>query len=208
MTRIVSGIAGGRRLRTPPGERTRPTTDRVREALFSALEALLGPLAGLHLLDLFAGSGAVGLEGLSRGAERAVLVEQDRRTASLIVSNAGQLGLAGASVVVQPVQRYLDHGSPEAFDVVFADPPYSLADDLVQAALSALVTRGWLGDQAVVVVERSKRGPQPSWPEGLGPLHDRTYGETVLWYGRRGERLGPLGAPFRFPVRLEEEPPR
>src|SRR5215218_8684934 len=103
MTRIISGAAGGRRLATPSGPATRPTTDRVREALFSSIESWCGSLQGLRFLDLFAGSGAVGLEAWSRGAGVVTLVEQDRRTASLISANARRLGFTKAHVVVAPV---------------------------------------------------------------------------------------------------------
>src|SRR6187431_1390267 len=103
MTRIISGTAGGRRLATPSGPTTRPTTDRVREALFSSIESWCGSLHGLRFLDLYAGSGAVGLEAWSRGAGVVTLVEQDRRTATLISNNARTLGFAKADVVAAPV---------------------------------------------------------------------------------------------------------
>src|SRR6476620_12094520 len=105
MTRIIGGTAGGRRLRTPGGEATRPTSDRVREALFSALESRLGSLTGLRFLDLYAGSGAVGLEAMSRGAGVVTAVESDRRTARLVQQNADALGFRRAEVVAAPVEK-------------------------------------------------------------------------------------------------------
>jgi 16S rRNA (guanine966-N2)-methyltransferase len=185
MTRIVAGTVGGRRLRTPPGDDTRPTTERVREALFSALESALGSLDGRRVLDLYAGSGAVGLEALSRGAAAAVLVERSRRVAGLIRRNAESLDLTGWAVVAEPVRSYLRTDPAEPFDVAFLDPPYALAGTELATVLTDLADRGWLADGAYVVVERSRRDPDPAWPEGIDPLRDRRYGETVLWYGRR-----------------------
>lgn len=184
MTRIIGGSVGGRRINTPRGEATRPTSDRVREALFSAIESWCGSLQGLRFLDLYAGSGAVGLEAWSRGAGVVTLVEQDRRTAALIAANAKALGFARADVRVGQVATAL-HSPPAApYDVAFLDPPYPLDNAAVAADLAALATNGWLVPGALVVVERSSRGPAPAWPDGLEPLRDRRYGETVLWYGR------------------------
>jgi 16S rRNA (guanine966-N2)-methyltransferase len=185
MTRIVAGSAGGRRIQTPPGDDTRPTTERVREALFSTLESALGSFEGRQLLDLYAGSGAVGLEALSRGAERAVLVERRRRVAALIRRNAESLGLVGWTVVAESVTAYVRAGAAEPFDVVFADPPYAMSGQELARVLTDVVRRGWLAEAAYVVVERSRRDAAPEWPEGIEPLRDRRYGETVLWYGRR-----------------------
>lgn len=185
MTRIVAGTAGGRRLQTPSGVDTRPTTERVREALFSTLESALGSLEGRRVLDLFAGSGAVGLEALSRGADHATLVERQRRAAALIRRNAETLGLPGSRVVAEPVRVFL-RGAPEApYDVVFVDPPYATSGHELSTLLADLVRGGWLADEAYVVVERSRRDPPPEWPDGIEPLRERRYGETLLWYGHR-----------------------
>lgn len=184
MTRVIGGSAGGRRLRTPPGEATRPTSDRVREALFSSLESLLGGLDDLRVLDLYAGSGALGLEALSRGAARLTAVESDRRTARLVGENARTLGLDSVEVVPLPVARALAAAPREAFDLVLADPPYPLEEDDLARVLALLVAPGWLSADAVVVVERSARSPEPTWPAGLVPLRHRSYGETALWYVR------------------------
>lgn len=182
MSRIIGGRAGGRRLRTPPGAATRPTSDRVREALFSTLEAQLGSLAGLRFLDLYAGSGAVGLEAMSRGAGVVTLVESDRRTARLVQDNARTLGMHRAEVVAQPVARLLA-GAPRApYDVVFADPPYALPGAEVAEVLGLLTAHGWLAAGATLVVERSARSVEPDWPSGLVRRRAKEYGETVLWY--------------------------
>jgi 16S rRNA (guanine966-N2)-methyltransferase len=183
MTRIIGGSAGGRRLQTPSGTHTRPTSDRTREALFSALESLLGTWRGVSVLDLYAGSGAVGLEALSRGAADAVCVERDRRVATLVRRNAATAGLP-LRVEARSVASYLA-GTPRQFDLVFLDPPYDMADQVLQRDLGALAA-GWLTPEAVVVVERSARARLLRWPEGLDPLHERRYGETVLAYARFG----------------------
>ncbi len=186
MTRIVAGSVGGRRIATPAGSVTRPTSDRVREAVFSALEVALGSWAGRAFLDLYAGSGAMGLEALSRGAARATLVEQHRRTAQVARDNAQLLGLRGAEVVRAPVQRFLRsrRGGAQRYSAVFVDPPYSLRQEPLAEVLTDLVGHDWLAGEAVVVVERSSRSPAPRWPEPLVPMRARRYGETTVWYGR------------------------
>jgi 16S rRNA (guanine966-N2)-methyltransferase len=191
VTRIIGGSAGGRTIRTPPGDATRPTTDRVREALFSILQSRVGSLHGLTVLDLYAGSGAIGLEAASRGAGRVTLVEKDRRTAGLVRRNAADLGL-DVTVVAAPVARFLAGGrgdSSAPVDVVFADPPYPLASSVVAAALAAL-SDGWLAPTALVVVERSARDRSWAWPEGYDEVDRRTYGETVLLLARPAQHPG------------------
>ncbi|MDO9455458.1 16S rRNA (guanine(966)-N(2))-methyltransferase RsmD [Nocardioides sp.] len=182
MTRIIAGQAKGRRLRTPPGEHTRPTTDRVREALFSAVESWCGSLHGLRFLDLYAGSGAVGLEAWSRGAEAVTFVESDKATAALVLGNARDLGFAGADVQASRVVNALAGPPRRPYDIVFSDPPYplpetDLADDLRRLA------DGWLAPDALVVLERSRRSPEPTWPAGIEGERSKRYGETTLWYG-------------------------
>lgn len=184
MIRIVAGQAGGRRLVVPAGRGTRPTSDRAREALFSVLESMRGPLTGARVLDLYAGSGAVGLEALSRGAAAALLVESDRRALTALRANVATLGPAGAEVAGAPVTAVLGRGAPAPFDVVFADPPYALGAAGLAAVLAAAVTGGWLGDGAVVAVERATRAPAFTWPPPLVADRDRRYGEATLWFAR------------------------
>lgn len=186
MTRIVAGTLGGRRLAVPVGDRTRPTSDRVREALFSTLDSLLD-LTGARVADLYAGSGAVGLEALSRGASYALLVEADPRVARIVRENIRMLGAAStAAVVTDKVAQVLGAGNRDApYDVVFADPPYAVPDAKITAMQAALVDGGWLAADAVVVVERSSRGGPVEWVAGLTADRSRRYGETTLWYGRR-----------------------
>jgi 16S rRNA (guanine966-N2)-methyltransferase len=187
MTRIIAGAAGGRRLAAPPGRSTRPTSDRAREGLFATLASIAGPLTGKRFLDLYAGSGAVGLEALSRGAAHALLVESDPRAAATARANARLLAL-GADVRTALVER-LAAGPPPgpAYDIAFLDPPYDLPADAVRAVLRGLVTHGWLTGGAVAVVERSSRAGDFQWPDGLCPERVRRYGEGTLWYGRAQE---------------------
>jgi len=190
MTRIIGGTAGGRRLKTPHGDNTRPTSDRVREALFSAIESALGSLGGLRFLDLYAGSGAVGLEARSRGAGVVTLVEHDRRTAALIRENAKALGFGDIDVLASSVDRALAHEPRAPYDVVFADPPYALTADELGAALGALRDHGWVDPGALVVVERGSRDGDLAWPDGFTEARSKKYGETTLWYGRAGTVSG------------------
>lgn len=183
MTRIISGTAGGRRIQTPVGSGTRPTSDRVREALFSRLEHR-DLLAGTNVLDLYAGSGALGLEAASRGAAIVLLVESHKAAAKVIRSNIEALGLRGARLVTDTVERTLAAGPPGGIrmDLVLLDPPYDVGEEALAGVLAALVDHGWLATDAFVVVERSSRSPQPSWPEGLELSGEKRYGETTMWF--------------------------
>jgi 16S rRNA (guanine966-N2)-methyltransferase len=180
MTRIIAGSAGGRRLQTPPGDATRPTSDRVREALFSMLEAR-GVLRGARVLDLFAGSGALGLEAASRGAADVVLVDSSRQAVQVARINAAVVGTARVTVVLSAASRYLDRRPPRAMNLVFLDPPYAVAEAALTQHLSQLVTGGWVDADSMVVVERSGRSPEPRWPEGMTRALVRRYGETAVW---------------------------
>jgi 16S rRNA (guanine966-N2)-methyltransferase len=169
------------RLSTPTGSRTRPTSDRVREALFSRLEHL-EVLVGKRVLDLYAGSGALGLEAASRGASSVLLVESERAAAMVTMKNAAALGIPGVSVVTTTVERALATRPPAPVDLVLMDPPYDLSEDSLAMVLHALVEQHWLAGEALVVVERSSRSPEPRWPEGLVPEATRRYGETKIWF--------------------------
>lgn len=181
MTRVIAGTHGGRRLQTPKGDRTRPTSDRVREALFSALETRIDGWAEVAFCDLFAGSGAVGIEALSRGARSADFVESHQATARLITRNLNDLGLAGR--VHRASAESFVQTAPGPFDVVFVDPPYAVAAEELKTLLATAADGGFFGDGAVVVVERSAR-TDFAWPHTIEPDRDRRYGETALWYGR------------------------
>ena len=186
MTRIIAGALGGRRIATPSSAHIRPTTDRVREALFSSLESMV-ELAGARFADVYAGSGAVGLEALSRGAAHVVFVEADPRTSRVIRENVAALGVGAAARVVTGKVPAVLAGGPEGgpYDVVFADPPYAVADSELTALQLALRDEGWLAPDAVLVIERATRkGPVP-WVAGIVAGRSRRYGETTLWYGFR-----------------------
>jgi 16S rRNA (guanine966-N2)-methyltransferase len=184
--RIVSGTARGRSLAVP-AKGTRPTSDRAREALFNTLGGLV-ELPGSRVLDLFAGSGAVGLEALSRGAAHVSFVESDRGAVAVLEANLGVVGITAAQqaeVRRLPVENYLGAGPPAtAFDFVFADPPYAVTDAEITRLLSMLAGPQWLAEEAVVVVERSARGDALGWPEPLESVKHKRYGEGMLWYGR------------------------
>ncbi|MFI9205960.1 16S rRNA (guanine(966)-N(2))-methyltransferase RsmD [Streptomyces sp. NPDC053048] len=185
MTRVIAGAAGGRRLAVPPGTGTRPTSDRAREGLFSTWVSVLGTLQGTRVLDLYGGSGAVGLEALSRGAGHVLLVEADARAVRVIRENVRAVGLPGAEVRTGKAEQVVAGAPPTgAYDVVFLDPPYAVTDDDLREILLTLRTRGWLADEALVTVERSTRGGEFRWPEGFEALRARRYGEGTLWYGR------------------------
>ena len=207
VARVIAGEAGGRRLAVPDGRDTRPTSDRAREGLFSTIVSMLGSLAGARVLDLYAGSGAVGLEALSRGAGHVLLVEHGARATRVIRENIEAIGLPGAVLAADRVERVLARGPASAggqdspasaggqdspaggrYDVVFADPPYALADTAVSQVLSLLAGQGWLAPGALVIVERATRSGPLNWPDGFVPDRSRRYGEATFWYG-----LGPEG---------------
>jgi 16S rRNA (guanine966-N2)-methyltransferase len=182
VTRIVAGAAGGRRLKVPPAG-VRPTGDRAREGLFNSLGTLVD-LDGAAVLDLYAGSGALGLEALSRGAGRVVFVESGPRVLPVLRANLAAVGLPGGRIVAGSVPTVVAGPPPAAFDVVLADPPYATPVTEVLGVLRGLVDGGWLAPGAVVVVERSSREEPFEWPTPLEPLRERRYGEAVLRYGR------------------------
>jgi 16S rRNA (guanine966-N2)-methyltransferase len=215
VTRIIAGTYGGRRLATPAGPDTRPTADRVREAMFSGLDAT-HVLYGRRFLDLYAGSGAVGLEAASRGAEHVLLVESDPKAIRVIRENVAALGVGDVVMLAaQRVTTALAVGPPPAadpppaagrpsaaaggfaaagrdsaasgkgYDIVFADPPYDLGERDVTAMLDALVGHGWINAGGLVILERSKRSPEPTWVRSVTGERSRRYGEAMLWYGRR-----------------------
>ena len=193
MTRNIAGAAGGRTLRVPPGTGTRPTSDRAREGLFGSVMSEFGDLDGVHVMDLYAGSGALGLEALSRGAAGVLLVESDARAAAVVKANAQALGLPGATVAVDKVERLLAkqqserrHHQEDGYDLVFADPPYALSDEAVAKVLT-LLADGWLAAGALVVVERATRSGPVDWPPGYAEGKSRRYGEATFWYGWYGD---------------------
>jgi 16S rRNA (guanine966-N2)-methyltransferase len=184
MTRIVAGVAKGRRLAVPQ-RGTRPTSERAREALFSSLAGLLD-VSGARVLDLFAGTGAVGLEALSRGAAWATFVDSDRAVCGILRGNVTAVGIDRAEVLRKPAASYLVGGTAdEPYHLAFLDPPYAFGEQPLAVLLETLATPEWLADEAIVVVERSARSPEPRWPKALESVKQKRYGEGLLWYGRR-----------------------
>ncbi|MFN3008265.1 16S rRNA (guanine(966)-N(2))-methyltransferase RsmD [Mycolicibacterium wolinskyi] len=176
MTRIIAGALGGRRIAVPRSG-TRPTSDRVREAVFNALTARVD-FTGLAVLDLYAGSGALGLEALSRGAASALFVEADQRAAAVIAKNIAALGVTAATVRRGTVASVLAAGTDRPVDLVLADPPYDVEAAAVDAMVTALADGGWVGEGAVVMVERRATSDPVAWPDGWTALSARRYGDT------------------------------
>jgi 16S rRNA (guanine966-N2)-methyltransferase len=183
--RIIAGEAGGRRLAVPPGDHVRPTADRVKESVFSALGP--GRLVGARVLDLYAGSGALGLEALSRGAAEALLVDCDPAAAKAIRANIDTLGLAGraelrraavAAVVAGPAPA-------EPYDLALLDPPYDTVAADLETVLAGLADGGWLAPDATVVVERAAGSSPLRWPAGWGSTWERCYGDTLVLFAQR-----------------------
>jgi 16S rRNA (guanine966-N2)-methyltransferase len=183
--RIIAGEAGGRRLAVPAGEAVRPTSDRVKESVFSALGP--GRLVGARVLDLYAGSGALGLEALSRGAAGALLVDRDQAAGQAIQANIDTLGYDGRAVFRQAAVATLLGGARpgEPFDLVLLDPPYDTPSGDVEAALRLLVEGEWVTPDATVVVERSAGSPPLIWPVGWGSTWERCYGDTLVLFAQR-----------------------
>ena len=169
-----------------PPKATRPTAERVRESLFNVLTARLD-FDGLTVLDLYAGSGALGLEALSRGAASAIFVECDPRAASVIERNVATLGLAGATVLTRRVAAVLTSEPARAVDLVLADPPYDVDTTEVDELLIALVAGGWVAAGTVVVVERRASSAPLTWPEGWSRWRSRRYGDTRLELAEVGD---------------------
>jgi 16S rRNA (guanine966-N2)-methyltransferase len=208
VTRIVAGVFGGRTIAVP-AKGTRPTSDRVREAIFSRL-GHLGVLDGARVLDLYAGSGALGLEAASRGATSVTLVDSARPATDVARRNVAGLGLTGVRVVTETAERFAaslagagpraaaprgatsgaGSGATTALDLVFLDPPYDLDEAALAAVLTHLAVPGVLADGAVVVVERSIRTPEPAWPAGLVPFARKDYGETAVYYAEPADPDG------------------
>ncbi|WP_394938386.1 16S rRNA (guanine(966)-N(2))-methyltransferase RsmD [Psychromicrobium sp. YIM B11713] len=191
MSRIIAGIAGGHHLASVPGSGTRPTTDRVKEALFSRLEAM-EVLQDARVLDLYAGSGSLGIESASRGAQRVELVESDAKAAAVCQSNAKLVNKLlrhdAVSVHRAKVETLLQR-SAGPWDLVFLDPPYPLSETELSTVLTLLSPQ--LAAGAVVVVERSSRSPEPAWPAELERFSERGYGETKLWFAEPVEGVAP-----------------
>jgi 16S rRNA (guanine966-N2)-methyltransferase len=178
MTRIIAGTARGRRIIVPDGD-TRPTSDRAREGIFSTIESLIGSLANKRVLDLFAGSGALGLEARSRGAIDVTLVDNSEKAIKACKNNIATLGFDGVVAVKMSADHFLRSGA-DNFDVILADPPYATSNSEIEELVALALAR--LAPLAVIGVERSTRTAAFSWPEGLQGLRERVYGEACIYY--------------------------
>jgi len=183
VTRVVAGRVGGRRIAVPP-RGTRPTSERVREAIFSTVAARID-LEGARVLDLYAGSGALGIEALSRGAAHALFVESDRRAVAVLRRNLDELGLVDGEVRAAKVTAVLSQPPDDGYELVLADPPYAMPGDELSGVLDSLARNGWLAAGALVAVERGARTGEPDWPAGVEQITTRRYGDTLVCYGRR-----------------------
>lgn len=184
MTRIISGTAGGRTIAVPPSG-TRPTSDRVREAIFSRVESW-AELSGARVLDLFAGSGALGLEAASRGASQVDLVDNSDRAVAVMTKNIATINPVVPDALIRAhrvaATTFLESSTAE-WDIVFIDPPYDHGNTVLEKTLDALLPR--LAEDALIAVERSTRDDEPTWPDGYDVLTPKAYGETtVYWLSR------------------------
>lgn len=183
MTRIIGGNFRGRSIKVPVAE-TRPTSSRVREAIFSSVEHAVSGLNDLRVLDLFSGSGAFGIEAISRGAVEAILIEKDLRAADTLHSNVDNFGIKNARVVIADAfTEVLQKSGRGSFDVVFIDPPYSTEDEAVNSLIANLAKNEWLNEYALIVVERGLKS-RVLWPEFVEELRKKVYGDTSIWYGQ------------------------
>ncbi|MDN4644018.1 16S rRNA (guanine(966)-N(2))-methyltransferase RsmD [Arthrobacter sp. PsM3] len=197
MSRIIAGAAGGTTLVSVPGSLTRPTTDRVKEALFSRLDAF-EVIADARVLDLYAGSGSLGVESASRGAKTVDLVEFDGKASEVCQRNADLVNtVAGRKVVTvhrSKVESFLERARDGVrWDLVFLDPPYPLEEPALAGVLAKLLPH--LAEGAVAVVERSSRSPEPVWPDGMERFAERKYGETKLWFAEPSVEEGAQADP-------------
>lgn len=189
---MIAGRFRGQRLAAPPGDRTRPTSDRVREAVFSSLVSWLATgdlsadeaLSGIGFLDLYGGSGGVAIEAASRGAGPVRLVERDARVAAVARRNAEHVG-ASVQVSTANVTAFLSSAADEEYDIVWLDPPYALSEEELSVAVAAILDNGWLAEDGLLVVERSSRTPDPVLPVALADVWGRRYGETTIHYATR-----------------------
>lgn len=182
MTRIISGRHKGRRLIVPASV-TRPTSSRVREAVFSTVQHALGDFAGTKVLDLYAGSGAMGLEAMSRGALQCTFIEKDASAADCIAANIKELNQERA--VISKVDVSVSTSNPPnsgPYDLVFLDPPYALPDSALVDVISGLANNKWLSQEAFIVVERSAKSTL-AWPDSIHEYAQKSYGDTGIWYG-------------------------
>ena len=186
--RIIAGAARGKTLFSPPDERTRPTSDRAREGLFSSLVSEFSSFSGLHFLDLFAGSAAVGVEALSRGAAVVHAVESDGDMGNISINNFQLVKSAAGSYRVfhTKVDRFLesDHATEKGgYDIIFMDPPYELSNSAIEELLQVIATKSILHPLGIIAIERESRGARFVWPSPFREIKVRSYGQGSIYYG-------------------------
>ena len=183
--RIIAGVARGRVLGTV-ADATRPTSDRAREGLFSSLASEFGSFEGLHVLDLFGGSGAIGLESLSRGATLVHVVEKDEKATKTIESNFELVKKSqpegSFSLFAMSAQRFLSDAPKTKYHLVYLDPPYDFSNESVEEILNKLHEGEFLSSDSFLAVERTARGAQFNWPSGFTPARERNYGQATIYY--------------------------
>ena len=184
--RIIAGSAKGRKLISPEGTSARPTSDRAREALFSSLESEFGQLSGIRFLDLFAGSGAVSAEAMSRGAKFCTVVESDRTALEIARKNVEMVRSSSpdsqAIYIEGEVETFVKRPS-NPFDVIFLDPPYSYLDSDLADIVANLHESGFIAPSTLVIVERASRSTPFPWPPGMKEVKERRYGNAAIYYG-------------------------
>ena len=188
--RIIAGLGKGRKLFSPPSI-TRPTSDRAREGLFSSLISTFGTLDGLHFLDLFAGSGAVGVEALSRGAGLVESVESNSESAQVCEKNfallLNQPNLGKFKVLETSTFEYINHLANKQFEIIFLDPPYDVSNTEIEKILKKILSSNLLGKFGVIAIERDAKGAAFTWPDGLQEVKVRSYGQGAIHYGSHSQ---------------------
>ena len=189
--RIIAGLGKGRKLHSPPSI-TRPTSDRAREGLFSSLISSFGTLEGLHFLDLFAGSGAVGVEALSRGAALVEAVENNPISAGICEQNFALLtkieGVGKFKVHVKTTFEFLNHTASNPYEIIYIDPPYEVANTEIEKILKKILALNLLSKFGVIAIERDGKAKAFTWPDGLEVQKVRSYGAGSIHYGALVER--------------------
>ena len=188
--RIIAGVGKGRKLFSPPSI-TRPTSDRAREGLFSSLISTFGTIDGLHFLDLFAGSGAVGVEALSRGAGLVESIESNSESAQVCEKNfellLNQPNLGKFKVHETTTFEYINHLANKQFDIIFLDPPYDVTNIEIEKILKKILSNNLLGKFGVIAIERDAKGAAFTWPNGLQEVKVRSYGQGAIHYGSHAD---------------------
>jgi 16S rRNA (guanine966-N2)-methyltransferase len=190
--RIIGGSAKGKNLFSP-SDKTRPTSDRAREGLFSSLESEFGSMSELNFLDLYSGSGAVGVEALSRGAAHVISVEQHQGTADLAKKNFALVTDSQGSyeVVSQDAEKFATTPARIAFDIIFLDPPYDVSNKVIEKLLLQLIENNYLKENGVIAVERESRTTEFNWPTPLTGVKVRAYGQGSIYYGGYSASVNP-----------------